>query len=412
MKFELGRWQFFGLFAALAISFCARAAAAQTGLTVLAEPPPQYTFGEALAFQISAQSAANISAVTLFYRASGDTRTIADAVELTPGLIITAIHPVNLAERSLTPFTTVEYWWELRDTAGGQLLTAPQTFYYEDNRFAWQTLTQDLVTVHWYKGDTEFGQIALDLASHALTRANAEIRAPLPPEINIYIYGDDEDIRAVLATIGKAWVSGHADPALGVVMVAARPGLEATTQLERDIPHELTHLLVFNAVGGEAGYARVPTWLNEGLAVVQQSQPDPDNPALIQEMSAQGQLLNLKSLCGPFPADRLQAQLAYAQSESLVRFIREQFGSQRLAAMLAAYADGASCESGVQRGLGLSFDALETRWLTEVVKADDGAIRAEVLWPWVALIGLLLLSLLIFLALILRRPARSRPAKG
>ncbi len=412
MSFKFGRWGLWHGLALLSLLVCARAVRAQTGPRWLDEPPPPYTFGEALAFQIVAQSDSPITAVTLFYRATGEPRALAYEALFTPGRLVTATYPINLTARTLAPFTTVEYWWELRDEAGGQLLTEPQTFYYDDNRFGWQTLTRDLTTVHWYTGDTEFGQLALDIAQHALSPANEAINATLTDPINIYIYTDEQDIHAVLTTAGQTWASGHANPVLGVVMVAARPGLEASTTLERELPHELTHLLIYNAVGGADGYARVPTWLNEGLAVINQTQPDPENPGLITAARDAQALLSLKNLCGPFPADLRQAQLAYAESESVVRFIQEQFGSRRLAALLATYADGASCESGIQRGLGLSLTELETRWLTEVVQAPPSAISAQRLWPWVILTGIVLVSLFTFLALVVsyRRAVRAQKA--
>ena len=401
-----GSWKFatrlaVGLFI-VAVTLLARMVAAQTGIVVVATPPPQYTFGEALAFQITAQSAATIDSATFFYRTADSDRTLRSDALLAPAPLVTATYSIDLTGQPLTPFTTVEYWWEIHDTAGGQLTTEPQTFYYEDNRFGWQTLTQSALTVHWYRGDAEFGQTALDIAGNALEKIGAELQTGQPADINIYIYSDADDIRAALNVGGKTWVSGHADPALGVVMVPVPPGQEAGIDLEREIPHELTHLLVYKAVGNAEAYARVPTWLNEGLAVLQQGQPNPDYPALIANASKAGQLLSLQSLCGPFPAEALQAELAYAESEAVVRFIREQFGSKSFATLLAAYADGASCASGVERGLGVSLAQLENQWLTQAVQVNPGALKAQSLRPWVIPIILILLAPFIFFGLTAR----------
>ncbi len=383
--------------------------AAQGGIAVVAVPPPQYTFGEVLTFQVSARSAAPITSALVFYRPLGKERATAGKAEFSVSQEVTAMHTLDLKARVLAPFTTVEYWWEIHDQAGASLTTQPQTFYYEDNRFNWQTRTRDRVTVHWYRGDAEFGQAAVDIASAAVTQANKDIGAPLPDQVNVYIYADEQDLRAALGLAGRVvGVSGHADPGLGVVMAAVAPGLEATTTMDNLIPHEITHLLIYKAVGSSAAYAQVPTWLNEGLAVLNQRQPNPDFPAVIAAANANGQLFSLGSLCGPFPSDPARRELAYAQSESVVRLIREQLGAKVFAPLLAAYADGASCEAGVERGLGISLAELEGRWLAGVVQANPVALKLRPLAAWLFLSLIVLVSLGLFLALALRGQARDR----
>ena len=51
-------------------------ASAQTGIRVIASPPPEYKFGETLNFQVSVQSSAPLTGATLFVRAQGEARTL------------------------------------------------------------------------------------------------------------------------------------------------------------------------------------------------------------------------------------------------------------------------------------------------------------------------------------------------
>ncbi|MGH2523123.1 MAG: peptidase MA family metallohydrolase [Anaerolineales bacterium] len=361
-----------------------------------------------MTFQISAQSSAAIRDVTLFFRAPGDARTGVGkptfVVELDHGSTITATYFLDLAARPLPPFAAIEYWWEIQDSAGSTLTTDKQIIFYEDNRFDWRTLAQNRVTVHWYEGDTAFGQAALDIAANALVQADRDLHVLLPERTNVYIYANAADVQEALRRAGRAWAGGHADPALGVVIVRVSPGLEGELNLGRTIPHELTHLLIYQATG--ENYARVPSWLNEGLAVLNQAQPDPDFPAALSAAREGGTLLSLSRLCAPFPADVAQAQLAYAESESIVRYIRDQHGSKSFANLLRAYADGASCEAGVERGLGISLDELEQAWLREVINTSPGTFRLPALTPWLLLAGLVLLSGGLFTLLMAFQPAR------
>ena len=71
----------------------------------------------------------------------------------------------------------------------------------------------------------------------------------------------------------KSWQGGHANPKLGVVMLAVTPGPGQSIEMETLIPHELAHVMLYRSVG--EGYAVLPVWLSEGhrLVVRTVSQP-------------------------------------------------------------------------------------------------------------------------------------------
>jgi peptidase MA superfamily protein len=377
-------------------------------LTVVAAPPPEYEFGEKMTFEVSARSsAADIIGATVFVRAPGFARTFVGEAHLTPGVEITATYALNLTLRPLPPFAPVEYWWEIRGSGGESLLTDPQTFVYEDNRFDWRTLTRGILTVHWHKGDTPFGQAALDVATTALTQANRDIQAPLPEHVNIYIYADAESARAALAPVGRIWADGYADPPLGLAVVAVADDESDAVNFGREIPHELTHILIYQATRDR--FAQVPTWLNEGLAVMNQAEPDPGFPGALAAARQTGTFLSLNDLCGPLPADPAQAQLAYAESESVARYIRDTYGATGITALLAAYADGLGCAAGVQRGLGFPLDELERRWLAEAFHVGPVNPLSSTLdpIPWIILAALVLFAPVLFFLLIRRKPSRN-----
>ena len=248
------------------------------------------------------------------------------------------------------------------------------------------------------------------MAANALTQANRDIQAPLPEQVKVYIYADTEAARAALAPVGRIWADGYADPPLGLAVVAVADDVGAAVNLGREIPHELTHILIYQATRDR--FAQVPTWLNEGLAVMNQAEPDPGFSAALDAARQTGTWLRLSSLCGPLPADPAQAQRTYAESESLVRYMRDTYGATGITALLAAYADGLGCAAGVERGLGLSLDELEREWLAEAfhigpINPLPGQLDPA---PWAILAALVLLSPVLFFLLIRLRPSARRPA--
>jgi hypothetical protein len=165
--------------------------------------------------------------------------------------------------------------------------------------------------------------------------------------------------------------------------------------MERLIPHELTHLLVYQATGRTSG--RVPTWLDEGLALLNERRPDPNRQALVEQAVSQDRLFPLEALCAPFPADENAARLAYAQSASVVNYLREEYGSQVIRDLLAAYADDVSCEAGVSRVLHKSLDGLDSAWRARLTRQGQIVTALSDSAPWLAL---WLLTILLALPLV------------
>jgi hypothetical protein len=399
-----------GLVAGLVLTAAVHGRAwSQAGITVTSTPAPSVVFGEVIVFEAEASSTEAITGVTLHLQAGDQPAFTWERVDFERGVEVAARATVDAATAALPPFSPVSYWWEFATAGGARLVTPPATFYYEDDRFDWQRLTSGGLSVHWYAGDTAFGQSALDVAVAAYTVANRDIRAPLPEHLDLYLYANTRDVQAALQRVGVAWADGHADVKLGVVIVVAAPDLSAEFNLRREIPHELTHILVYRATGER--YPQVPAWLDEGLAAINQAQPEPDSAAVLAAARDAGEFLSFESLCGAFPASPEEARLAYAQSEGLTRYLRTRFGSERLHELLAAYAGGATCSGGVEAALGLPLEDLGQQWLEAEVIADPAPARWRLLRPWLLLAALVLVGPLTFFVLILPPARRARGSR-
>jgi hypothetical protein len=375
---------------------CQTAIAAQ-GITVV-ESKASYSFAQQVTFTLQATSNAEITKVYVFFRATGEERTEAAIVAIEPGLEINARHVHELRRAPLPPFAAVTFWWRIENSAGASVTTETQQFQYTDNRFRWEQLSANGLTVHWIEGhgDPIFGQAALDIAQASVEDINVELRAPAPESIHVYIYDAQPNLNAAMVLTGREWVSGQAHPELGVAVVAIPFEEGYTSRMDRYIPHEITHLLVYQAVT-PVSYRYVPEWLDEGLATSHERLPTPEYAIAIKEAHAQGRLLPLEDLCVPFSPDSQTAFLAYAQSSSVVQFIRERYGAQGVRALLAAYADGASCRGGVQEALNTSLNGLETAWRASLKPQAPWRALVDQVGVWV---GLWLLSLLVAVPMI------------
>jgi hypothetical protein len=292
----------------------------------------------------------------------------------------------------------VSYWWQIDDDDENRRTTEPKQFTYTDNRFEWQQLSAGVFTVHWIEeqGDTIFGQAALDISQASLAKINAELQAPDPETIDIYIYDSQSNLATAMTLTGRNWAAGQARPELGVVVLAIPSEDGYTSAMRRFIPHEITHLLIYELVTSDS-YRYVPEWLDEGLATANEQLPTPEHALVLEEARIQDRLKSLEDLCIPFPPDSQDAFLSYAQSGSVVGYIRAQYGAPGIRDLLAAYSWGASCTGGVQSALDMSLDDLETAWRTSLEPPAPWQAWLERVGIWV---GLWLLSLLVAIPMI------------
>ena len=157
----------------------------------------------------------------------------------------------------------------------------------------------------------------------------------------------------------------------------------------------------------QSDYDSVPLWLSEGLATSVQYtfSPDPDAQLLMQGAARDQTLISLDTLCAAFPQSSARARLAYAESASVIGYIRDRYGRRALRDLVAAYGDGATCEGGVGRVLSLSLDRLQAQWSQGLAPQSGWRLFWQDSGAWVILLALLFLVLLTFVI-----PVRAREA--
>ncbi len=317
-----------------------------------------YAFGQVINFRLKLENPANVAQVTLFFQAPELENTYVATIESVANELT---YPVDLNRVRLAPFTTVTYWWQLETKAGAVELLPAQTFVYVDDQFEWQTLTQHDVKVSWTGADASLGQLAQDIVAE--TRPLLEALIPKAPNsgFDLYIYPSSADLRAALRITGRDWVGAHAHPELGVLLVTAVNNRTAASDLRQSIPHEMVHLYLYQVLG--VNYDNLPVWFNEGLASLVEPNPNPNYALVLETAVANHSTIPFAHLCERFPQAEDQAVLAYAQSLSLLEFVQDRYGNSGIQQLIAAYANGGDCDSGVEQALGISMVKLEQAWI-------------------------------------------------
>ena len=133
-------------------------------------------------------------------------------------------------------------------------------------------------------------------------------------------------------------MGGRAYTAYNIVLIAIRPnGLDAEIT---GLTHELAHLLIeevtFNCLG------ELPSWLHEGLATYAEGALPSYQQELLNGAIRDGELRSVRSLSSSFPAGDREANLAYSQSYSLVDFLIEAYGWDKVNRLLATFREGST----------------------------------------------------------------------
>lgn len=377
---KVGKWILMSCLMLLSLcSFSVQRAHSQARVDIL-ETNVFYTFGGQVTFWARFQSEIAPQSVQVFYKSYGDLDTLVGDAQVYQDEIQ---YTLDLSSYPLRAFAEVEYYFGIY--LPSETVVSPTfSFYYEDNRFDWQSLQNDPFLVHWYSGDLAFGQMVLDVAQMGLLKAQTTLKLPTPEKVDIFVYASGAEMQSTLRLGGIRMVAGHASPDLGVMMVSLPSGPEQRMETERQVPHELMHILLYQRLGKDT--AKLPTWLNEGLASYNEMLANPDYHMALKDAVETDSILPINMLCQNFPTDASNNYKAYAQSDSFVRYVYKDYGSAGLESLLNSFANGLDCEKGTEQALGKNLEQLERQWWAASLNQNVLLKALGVITPWVAIL--------------------------
>jgi hypothetical protein len=339
-------------------------AATSSGITVL-QSEARLDYPRTIDFHVVAQSTGQITQARLAYRVANDSVIHLGKADLEPTARVDTHYVVDLQRAYYPPGVTIQYQWRLQDLTGAEAETVWASFTLADPRFRWHAATKGLVQLHWHDVDEAYANAVLSTAdaTYAAGRAAASTSSAAP--INAFLYGRLADFRGVLGAGSQEWVGGQTFPHYRVVLLLVSPTDVASAQ--RSVAHEMTHMLLDDVAEGTV--APLPTWLDEGLAMVAEGSPQPAFAQALDQAARSHQLLSIQSLSGNFPDDSAKATVAYVECESLVRYFLGKYGQAKLATLINDFRDGASPDEAFSHAIGMSARDFEMAWEASLAAA-------------------------------------------
>jgi len=346
------------LIAALLIT--ALPAYAQGTITV-SNDQPLLEFPDRLTFRAKFQNDRPIEKVVLEYGVDQWTcgTVIAKAFpEIEPGNEVAADWTWEMKQSGSQPPGSKIWWrWHIFDDQGQEIVTNRKEVVWLDDQHDWQTESGGDINLHWYDGGSSFGRELHKSAVESLTNLGEVTGLRTDKPIDLYIYGDTADMRdAVLYEPG--WTGGLAYSDHNIVIIGITP--DQMDWGKRTQAHELTHVLVGQLTFSCLSY--IPTWLQEGLAVFGEGGPDEPSQEQFDEALKVDTLVPVRSLSGGFSEDPAKVDISYTQSYSLVKFLIEQYGQDKMLDFLRTLRDGATVEEALQQAYGFDIEGFEDAW--------------------------------------------------
>lgn len=321
----------------------------------------QISFPTSMTFKAKAQSDVDIVQLRLHYivdRQNYANVTSESWAQFDPATSVDAQWVWDMRKSSLPPGAHVEYWWTAENAAGKTAQTSRSTVSFDDNRYDWQSITVEPVTLLWYHGSTSFVDALMTAAQQGLQRIKGDTGATPQGHVRIYIYASTQDLQGA-RLFPQQWEGGVTFQGFGVIAIGISPSELAWGQ--RAVRHELTHWVVdqitFNSYG-----AGLPTWLSEGLATYGEGSLSPDYQAALNRAIKNNQLISVRSLSSPFSAVPEQAYISYGQSNSIVTFLIQTYGKDKMVQLLNIFRQGSGYDEALMEVYGFDQDGLDALW--------------------------------------------------
>lgn len=347
----------------------------------LIESSAEIYFPSALVFKIEVESPDDITKVRLHYQVDrmNYAQVTSEAwLNFTPSQKVQTQWTWDMRKASLPSGATVRYWWTIEDEAGNKLTTTTETVRFNDLRYSWQNTTAGQITMFWYEGDQAFINELITASQQALERLAQDTGAHLEKPVNIYIYASSKDLRGAM-TFPREWTGGVAFTEYSIIALGVSP-----KQLDwgkRSVAHELGHLVTHQITFSPYG-AILPTWLDEGLAMYAEGEPDPYLQSQLEKAINKEKLISVRSLSSPFSAKTEEAYISYAQSQSIVAFLIQDYGKDKILRLLNLFKQGSTYDEALIQVYGFDQDGLDELWQRHIGEQMQSQERFNRTPPW------------------------------
>ncbi len=354
---RLGRILLAALVAASALLLAAMPLSAQASVRILAQRQ-DFVFSQSLDFALQAETTVPVTDVILFYGRDGERLVRRIYPPFQAGTQLDITYSEELERGQFAPGTRLRSWWRLELQGGATFDTAVQYLDYADTTQQWLTLSAEQTRVYYYGRNADTAKTVQARAQEAIVRLQDEIGVQLERPVHLYVYQNSDDMQPALGERSQGY-----DSRVVTLGVAVSEDTLLLLGSHRDLPqtvaHEMSHLIV--GLATDNPFSDLPRWLDEGLAMNAEGKLPADNQSALESAIRDDALLSVRSMSS-YSGQASQVDLFYGEAYSVVRYLLDEYGRDKMTALLQVFHGGARQEDALQRVYGLGLNELDAAW--------------------------------------------------
>ena len=256
---------------------------------------------------------------------------------------------------------------------------------------AWEIKTSDHFRVQYHIENRTLGTSVLQRLEQAYPLVTLDIGHTLDEPVTVYITTSNREFRSITRGALPDWGIGCAFPDSNLIILKAGPEEISTGRLEEIAIHELTHVVLGQALQGK----HVPRWFDEGLAMYESKEWNFGQSYIMAKAVFNRSIIPLKRIDYVLYFDREKAQLAYTQSFLAVSYLLREYGLEKFHNVIRLLAETGDIDKALTTVIGLRYGEFEAQWYKHITnKYGWISLFTNSYYLW---IGISLLFILAFL---------------
>ncbi len=226
--------------------------------------------------------------------------------------------------------------------------------------FDWLYLQTSHFDIYFYQGGEELAYFVAEYSEKAYREIQKDFRHQLHKRIPVILYNSHNDFQqtnVILDLLGEG-VGGFTEFFKQRVVLPHTGSLE---EYRHVLHHEITHAIMMDMLYGGVVESLVrrqyffepPLWLVEGLAEYESLGWDKNADMFMRDASISGYLQPLRYVGG---------YMVYKQGQSVLRYIAEKYGGQKLGEIISKAKLHRNMEKALKSSIGVGVEELDEEW--------------------------------------------------
>ena len=285
-------------------------------------------------------------------------RWICNALEPAKSVDAELFWRTNTAGSYIPPGVVIVYGFVIKDSGGNILETEEEEFIYHHPGYEWSEISEGPVTISFHGPIESRARLILEAALETFEKMRPVLGNEVDKPVRITVVNNRKEMLEAQQIRSEALARqtqtlGQASTDEGLAVMIADRNSRGTAS------HEVAHILIFRA--GHGTFGRLPSWLDEGLSEYANLDPGFEYDLALEFAVDTNSLLPFMYMDSP-PGEAEQLIIFYGQGRSIVRFMLERFGNEKMRELMAEHKRRGNLERALKEVYGHDLVELENMW--------------------------------------------------